>query len=84
MRVMAREATMPRELPDEVLERLGLTRERWYAIRDEQQKRAENAPNVGDVAHVFNLPKLSNRDEMVSLSDFRDKRPVGLVFGSYT
>ena len=69
---------------DEVLERLGLTRERWYAIRDEQQQRAERAPKVGDVAHVFNLPKLSNREEMVSLSDFRDKRPVGLIFGSYT
>ena len=80
---MARD-TLPRNLPDELLERLGLTRERWEAIRDEQEQRAENAPNVGDVAHVFTLPKLSNRDEMVSLAEFRDKRPVALIFGSYT
>ncbi len=81
---MTAERTMPRDLPDEVLERLGLTRERWHAIQDEQAKREARAPKVGDVAHIFTLPKLSNRDEMVSLSDFRDKRPVGLIFGSYT
>ncbi len=75
---------MPRDLPDEVLKRLGLTRERWQAIQEEQKKRAERAPNVGDVAHVFTLPKLGDRDTLVSLSDFRDKLPVGLIFGSYT
>ncbi len=81
---MTTEHKIPRDLPDEVLERLGLTRERWQAIHDEQEKREERAPNVGDVAHDFTLPRLSDRDTLVSLSDFRDKLPVGLIFGSYT
>ena len=81
---MTTERKIPRDLPDEVLERLGLTRERWQAIQDEQEKREQRAPNVGDVAHTFTLPKLSDRDTLVSLSDFRDKLPVGLIFGSYT
>ncbi len=81
---MTTERTMPRDLPDEVLERLGLTRERWQAIQEEQEKREERAPNVGDVAHAFTLPRLSDRDTLVSLADFRDKLPVGLIFGSYT
>ena len=75
---------IPRDLPDEVLKRLGLTRERWQAIHDEQEKREQHAPNVGDVAHDFTLPKLGDRETTVSLSDFRDKLPVGLIFGSYT
>ncbi len=81
---MTTEQKIPRDLPDEVLKRLGLTRERWQAIQEEQKKRAERAPNVGDVAHDFTLPTLGDRETTVSLSDFRDKRPVGLIFGSYT
>ncbi len=81
---MTTEQQIPRDLPDEVLERLGLTRERWQAIQDEQAKREARAPNVGDVAHDFTLPTLGDRETTVSLSDFRDKLPVGLIFGSYT
>ena len=81
---MTTEQQIPRDLPDEVLERLGLTRERWQAIQEEQEKREERAPNVGDVAHDFTLPTLGDRETTVSLSDFRDKLPVGLIFGSYT
>ena len=81
---MTTEQQIPRDLPDEVLKRLGLTRERWLAIQDEQAKRELRAPNVGDVAPGFTLPTLGNREETVSLSDFRDKRAVGLIFGSYT
>ena len=81
---MTTEQQIPRDLPDEVLERLGLTRERWQAIQDEHAKREARAPKVGDVAHDFTLPTLGDREKTVSLSDFRDKRPVGLIFGSYT
>jgi len=81
---MATEQQTPREVPDEVLERMGLTRERWQAIQAEHAKREARAPNVGDVAHNFTLPTLGDRDGTVSLSDFRGKRPVGLIFGSYT
>ena len=80
---MARE-TMPRNLPDEVLERLGLTRERWEAIQDDHATREARAPEVGTEAPAFTLPVLGDRDTRVSLSGFRDKRPVGLIFGSYT
>ncbi len=81
---MTTEQQIPRDLPDEVLKRLGLTRERWLAIQDEQAKREERAPNVGDIAPGFTLPTLGAREETVSLSDFQGKRAVGLIFGSYT
>ncbi len=81
---MTTERQIPRDLPDEVLERLGLTRERWEAIQDEQAKRELRAPNVGDAAPAFTLPTLGDREQTVSLSDFRDRLPVGLIFGSYT
>jgi hypothetical protein len=39
--------------------------------------------NVGDLAPDFSLPLLDH-SEKVSLSTFRGKRPVVLIFGSYT
>jgi hypothetical protein len=72
------------ELPDEVLKRMGMTRERWEAIRAESRAREALAPNVGDPAPDFELPVLGDRSQTVRLSDFRGKRPVGLIFGSYT
>ena len=42
-----------------------------------------NAPKVGDVAPDFALQDPSG-EVTVRLSDFRGKRPVALVFGSYT
>jgi hypothetical protein len=41
------------------------------------------APNVGDEAPDFELP-LRGTNERVHLSYYRDKRPVALIFGSYT
>lgn len=38
---------------------------------------------VGDLAPDFSLP-LQRRGQKVTLSSFRGKRPVALVFGSYT
>ena len=38
---------------------------------------------VGDLAPDFELPR-HDGDGLVRLSDFRDNRPVVLIFGSYT
>ncbi len=82
--VMASQQPELRDLPDEVLERLGLTRERWNAIQKEILQREARAPNVGDTAADFELPVLGDPERTVRLSGFRDKRPVALIFGSYT
>lgn len=81
---MASQQPELRDLPDEVLERLGLTRERWEAIQKEILEREARAPNVGDTAADFELPVLGDTERTVRLSDFRDKRPVAIIFGSYT
>ncbi|MCH8949645.1 MAG: hypothetical protein IIB87_04635 [Chloroflexi bacterium] len=81
---MASQPPELRDVPDEVLERLGLTRERWEAIQKEILEREARAPNVGDTAADFELPVLGDPERTVRLSSFRDKRPVALVFGSYT
>lgn len=41
------------------------------------------APKVGDVAPDFELRDV-NGENAVRLSDFRGKKPVALVFGSFT
>lgn len=43
-----------------------------------------NTVQQGEAAPEFSLPRLSNREEVVSLSSHFGKRPVGLIFGSYT
>ena len=45
--------------------------------------RDDMGPAVGQEPPDFNL-KLLGSDERVRLSDYRGKRPVALVFGSYT
>ena len=42
------------------------------------------APQVGDPAPDFELPFAKNEDKSARLSSFAGKRPVALVFGSYT
>ena len=81
---MTTEQQIPRDLPDDVLKRLGLTRERFDAMRKDHEEREARAPNLGDVAPGFSLPTLGAREKIVSLSDFQGKRAVGLIFGSYT
>ncbi len=71
-------------LPDEVLQRMNMTRERWELIRADQREREERAPAVGSIAPDFELPYLGDTDRTVRLASFRDKRPVALIFGSYT
>ena len=41
------------------------------------------APKVGDVAPEFELHD-ANGENPVRLSDFRGRKPVALIFGSYT
>ena len=41
------------------------------------------APRAGDLAPDFTLSDISGK-ESVTLSDFRGKKPVALVFGSFT
>ena len=43
----------------------------------------ESGPIVGEEAPDFELRTLEG-DKVVKLSDFRDKKPVVLIFGSYT
>jgi hypothetical protein len=44
----------------------------------------ENALKTGDAAPDFTLPVLGRANETVTLSSFKGKKPVLLVFGSYT
>lgn len=45
--------------------------------------RDETGPKEGDIPPDFNLKRMGS-EERVSLSSFKGKRPVGLIFGSYT
>lgn len=48
------------------------------------QKQAEKtAPKPGDMAPDFELTELDGHTT-VRLSDYRDKKPVALIFGSHT
>jgi peroxiredoxin len=53
------------------------------AHKDEQKKLDAFAPKVGDVAPDFELGD-ANGQNSVRLSDFHVKKPVALIFGSYT
>jgi hypothetical protein len=48
-----------------------------------QKKVDANAPRAGDLAPDFTLHDIEGKDS-VTLSSFRGKSPVALVFGSYT
>ena len=48
-----------------------------------QQKYNPLAPKVGDQAPDFELYDV-NGENPVRLSDFRDQKPVTLIFGSFT
>ena len=60
------------------------TMAKWRADElDWQQTNDVKAPKVGDLAPDFELQDPSGASA-VRLSDFRGKRPVALIFGSYT
>ncbi len=69
---------------DEQLQRLGLTRERWERMQAEFREREAGAPEQGDPAPDFTLPQLGDRSRTVQLASFFGKRPIALIFGSYT
>ena len=46
-------------------------------------KRDEMGPGIGQVPPEINL-KLMGSEERVQLSSFQGKKPVALIFGSYT
>ncbi len=48
-----------------------------------QEKFDPLAPKVGDMAPGFELHDASG-ETPVRLSEFRDQKPVALIFGSYT
>lgn len=81
---MTTEGTDRRQITDEMLKRIGLTRERFDKMQVDRVRREAIAPKVGEQAPDFNLPLLANREQTVRLSDFRGRKPVVLIFGSYT
>jgi len=48
-----------------------------------QKELDAKAPQAGDIAPDFTLYNIEGKDS-VTLSEFRGKKPVALVFGSYT
>ncbi len=56
------------------------SRSRLMAV---QKKVNANAPKAGDMAPDFTLHDIEGKNA-VTLSDFRGKKPVALVFGSFT
>lgn len=48
------------------------------------QGQGRQGPNVGDAAPDFKLKSLSDPNKEVQLASFKDKKPVCLIFGSYT
>ncbi len=48
-----------------------------------QRRYGPRAPKVGELAPDFELPEASGKGA-VRLSDFRGKKPVALIFGSFT
>lgn len=52
-------------------------------LRPVQKEMDAQAPREGDIAPDFTLYDIKGQDA-VTLSEFRGKKPVALVFGSYT
>ena len=57
--------------------------EQRVAMMEFIARRETHAPEVGTEAPDFELPLLGGT-ERVRLSSFRSKKPVALIFGSYT
>jgi len=52
--------------------------------RRNAQRPAEVVPQIGEVAPDFELPYVEDMEKTIKLSSFRGKKPVALIFGSYT
>ena len=53
------------------------------SLMSAQKKLDAEAPRAGDMAPDFTLFDIEGKDS-VTLSEFRGKKPVALVFGSFT
>lgn len=56
---------------------------RFGGGRGDRMMRDDGAPKVGEMAPLFKLGSLDGKSEM-DLKSFAGKRPVVLIFGSYT
>jgi hypothetical protein len=74
-------------LPDNVFEKIGLSRDEFKAVQARMKERETRTPAAGTEAPDFEIERLSpdgkRTGEMFTLSSTRG-RPVALVFGSYT
>ena len=61
----------------------GMEPERRIAMMQFLAERETLAPAIGADAPDFELPRLGST-EQVRLSSFRGRKPVALIFGSYT
>ncbi len=61
----------------------GMDRAGFERFAEEQHRREELAPQVGQEAPDFDLPVLNGGGRTVRLSSLRGS-PVALIFGSYT
>jgi hypothetical protein len=79
------------EVPDEMFEKMGITREGFREIRNMMAAREALTPAAGTPAPDFEIERLSaegaRTGETFRLSQHQANdrgRPVALVFGSYT
>ena len=67
-----------------------LTQNDWDSVRGRRSRQRPGdrlfgiAPEEGEVAPDFNLPYVKEPEKRVRLSSFAEKKPVALIFGSYT
>lgn len=59
----------------------GAEMQRW---RPTAERPRAPLPKVGEPAPPFELPRADDPKQTISLASFRGKRPVALIFGSYT
>jgi len=75
------------KLPDDVFDKLGLSRDEFREVQARMAERAARTPAAGTPAPDFEIERLSpdgkRTGETFQLASARG-RPVALVFGSYT
>lgn len=59
-------------------------REGGRGQRGQRSRGGRELPQAGEKAPDFTLPSTDDPKKLVTLSDFAGKRPVALIFGSYT
>ena len=67
----------------EIIKELKFNTRYRKTLMPEQKKLDSKAPKEGDIAPDFTIYDIGGKDS-ITLSEFRGKKPVALVFGSYT